>query len=56
MTTVITGKVVRTDDKVELIFKVGNQYYPHTERNGELIDAYLHTGDASYLDQLEGEA
>lgn len=56
MATAIRGKVVRSADKVELIFKVGNQYYPHTERNGELIDAYLHTGDESYLKQLEGEA
>lgn len=54
--TTITGKVLHDDAKVKLIFKVGNQYYPHTEHNGELIDAYLHTGDSSYLDQLEGEA
>jgi hypothetical protein len=56
MRTAITGKVIRTGEEVTLIFKVGNHYYPHTERNGELIDAYLHTGDSSYLEQLEGEA
>lgn len=56
MPTTINGKVIRSAGKVQLVFKYGNQYYPHTERNGELIDAYLHTGDKSYLEQLEGEA
>lgn len=56
MPRTISGKVIHTDGKVELIFKIGNQYYPHTEHNGELVDAYLHTGDSSYLEQLEGEA
>lgn len=54
--TGIAGKVIRDGKKVQLIFKVGNVYFPHTEHNGELIDAYLHTGDENYLDQLEGEA
>lgn len=56
MRNAIAGKVIKTGDKIELIFKVGNQYYPHTEHNGELIDAYLHTGDTKYLEQLVGEA
>lgn len=56
MATAIHGKVLRTAGVVQLVFKYNNQYYPHTESNGELIDAYLHTGDKSYLDQLEGEA
>jgi hypothetical protein len=56
MKTAITGKVLRTGKKVQLIFKVSNVYYPHTPENGELIDAYLHTGDEKYLEQLKGEA
>jgi hypothetical protein len=56
MPTQVNGRVVKhKDGKVEIIFKVDGKLYPHTERNGELMDAYLHTGDDTYLDQLESE-
>ena len=51
----LAGKVVQSDGVVSILFKVRGKLYPHTEHNGELIDSYLHTGDESYLEQLEGE-
>jgi hypothetical protein len=51
----VAGKVVLKDGAAELIFKVNGKLYPHTESNGEIIDQYLHTGDATVLDELEGE-
>lgn len=51
----LAGRVVQSDGKVEILFKVNGKLYPHTEHNGECIDAYLHTGDESSLEQLEGE-
>lgn len=56
MATQVNGRVVKhKDGKVEIIFKVDGRLYPHTEHNGELMDAYLHTGDIKYLDDLESE-
>lgn len=51
----IGGKAHIKNGKVELVFKINGKLYPHNETNGELIDAYMHTGDAKHLDQLEGE-
>ena len=51
----IAGKATIKDGAVELVFKVNGKLYPHNETNGELIDAYMHTGDAKHLDQLESE-
>lgn len=38
-----------------MIFKVGKSYYPATEYNSELFEAYLHTGDEFYLSALKDE-
>ena len=51
----LTGQVVRKGAEMLLIFKVGGKYYPATEYNSELFEAYLHTGDEKYLTQLEAE-
>lgn len=51
----MAGKVVLKDGEVTLLFKVKGKLYPHNETNGEIIDQYLHTGDATVLDQLDGE-
>lgn len=51
----IGGKVRRDKAEVIIIFKVGGKLYPQNEHNGELIDAYMHTGDESYLEQLTDE-
>lgn len=53
--TGIAGKVVHGDGMVTLVFKVKGKLYAHTEENGEIIDQYLHTGDATVLDQLSNE-
>lgn len=50
----IAGRALKVGDGVMLFFKVNGVLYQHNERNGELIDAYMHTGDESYLGQLEG--
>lgn len=51
----ISGRALKVADGVMIIFKVRGKLYSHTEHNGELIDAYMHTGDESYLDQLDNE-
>ena len=51
----IAGKVVHGNGLVALVFKVKGKLYAHTEENGEIIDQYLHTGDATILDQLSNE-
>lgn len=51
----IAGKVIHGDGLVALVFKVKGKLYAHTEENGEIIDQYLHTGDATVLDQLSNE-
>jgi len=51
----IGGKVVHGAGMVTLVFKVKGKLYAHTEENGEIIDQYLHTGDATVLDQLSNE-
>jgi hypothetical protein len=38
-----------------MIFKVGDHYFPATEYNSELFEAYLHTGDEFYLSALTDE-
>lgn len=50
----IAGRALKVGDGVMLFFKVNGVLYQHNERNGELIDAYMHTGDESYLGKLEG--
>lgn len=50
----IGGKVRRNKVTVRLIFTVNGVEYAGTQRNRELIDTYLHTGDGRYLTQLEG--
>lgn len=54
MVNTIAGKVIRENSLVKIVFAYKGKYYPHDEHNGELVDAYLHTGDKSYLEQLEG--
>lgn len=52
----IAGKVVRRNAvAIEIIFKVAGKEYPADEYNSELVETYLHTGDAFYLDKLENE-
>jgi len=51
----IGGKALKVADGVVLVFKVRGKLFAHDEHNGELIDAYMHTGDESYLDQLSNE-
>lgn len=51
----LTGKVVRRNAEVLLIFKVDGKYYPATEHNSECFETYLHTGDEFYLTLLEAE-
>lgn len=51
----LSGKVVRRNAEVLLIFKVDGKYYPATEYNSECFETYLHTGDEKYLSQLEAE-
>lgn len=51
----IGGKVVHGSGMVTLVFKVKGKLYAHTKENGEIIDQYLHTGDATVLDQLSNE-
>lgn len=51
----ISGKVKRDKAEVIIIFKVGGKLYPQNEHNGELVDAYMHTGDEKYLEQLTDE-
>lgn len=51
----IAGKVVRIDAEAIIVFRVGKKYYPSTDRNKELFETYLHTGDPKYLSDLENE-
>lgn len=51
----LSGKVLRKDAEVILIFRVGGKYYPATQDNTELFETYLHTGDETLLDQLTNE-
>lgn len=51
----LSGKVVRKNAEIILIFKVDGKYYPATDNNAELFETYLHTGDESLLDQLDNE-
>ena len=51
----LVGKVIREGAEVIMIFKVGDKYYPATDENCEVMDAYMHTGDEKYLTGLTGE-
>lgn len=51
----MSGKVVRDGAEVIIIFKANGKYYPATDANSEVMDAYLHTGDPVYLSQFENE-
>jgi len=51
----LTGKVMRKNAEVILIFKVSGKYYPATDGNKELFETYLHTGDETLLTQLDNE-
>jgi hypothetical protein len=51
----LVGKVFRDKAEVIMIFRVGNSYYPATDQNSELFEAYLHTGDEFYLQGLTDE-
>lgn len=51
----LVGKVMRKDAEVIMIFRVGGKYYPATQENAELFEAYLHTGDEKYLQGLTNE-
>lgn len=49
------GRMIRKDAQVIMIFKVRGKYYPATQTNSEAMDAYMHTGDPSFLDKFEDE-
>ena len=51
----IAGRVIKVDAEAIIVFRVGNKYYPSTNRNKELFETYLHTGDPIYLNDLEQE-
>lgn len=55
MSAKIVGKIVRRSAEIIMVFKVDGRYYAADDHNKELFEAYLHTGDTMYLDQLEGE-
>lgn len=50
-----TGRMVRKDAEVIMFFKVRGKYYPATQTNCEVMDAYMHTNDEAYLNQFEDE-
>lgn len=50
-----TGRMIRKGAEVIMIFHVGDKYYKATDTNCELMDAFMHTGDKQYLNQLEDE-
>lgn len=52
----IAGKVKKTTAGVELIFHVNGKRYKGTQHNREVIDAFLHTGDAKFLKYLENNS
>lgn len=49
------GRMIRKDAQIIMIYKVRGKYYPDTQANSEAMDAYLHTGDQKYLENLEKE-
>lgn len=51
----LVGKVIRKNAEIITIFKVDGKYYPATDENAELFEAYLHTGDEFYLQGLTNE-
>jgi hypothetical protein len=51
----ISGKVIKTEAEVIIIFKVRGKYYPNTEHNAALMETYLHTNDPQYLNDFENE-
>jgi hypothetical protein len=51
----LVGKVIRKNAEIITIFKVDGKYYPATDENTELFEAYLHTGDEFYLMGLTNE-
>lgn len=51
----LCGKVIRRDAEVLVLFKVKGKYYHADDHNSAVMDTYLHTGKAEYLDQLENE-
>lgn len=51
----LVGKVMRKNAEVITVFRVGGKYYPATDENAESFEAYLHTGDETYLAGLTNE-
>lgn len=51
----IAGKVMRKDNEIILIFRIGKKYFPATEYNRECMETYWHTGNEQYLSKLENE-
>lgn len=51
----LVGKIMRTKAEVITIFRVDGKYYPATEENAQSFEAYLHTGDETYLQSLTNE-
>lgn len=49
----IAGRVTKTAISVELIFHVNGKRYKGTQYNREVIDAFLHTGNAKFLECLD---
>lgn len=44
----------KTRVTVRLVFTVNGVEYTDTQHNREIMDTYMHTGNADYLKQLEG--
>lgn len=51
----IAGTIKKVDAELIMIFRVGDKFYPATEINKQSFEAYLHTNDPKYLDNLEDE-
>lgn len=51
----ISGKVKRVDGKAVLVVKYGAQEYPLVKSNAQAVEAYMQTGDKSYLVALATE-
>lgn len=50
----LAGKKIH-NAQIIMIFKANGKLYHATKHNCEVMDAYTHTGDDAYLDQLTDE-
>lgn len=52
----ISGKIkLGANGRAVMMVRYGAQYYPLINSNAQAVEAYLHTGDASYLVALATE-